>query len=196
MDQLDIFKEKKVVIIDYGAGNIFSVQKALERCGIEPLLSSSKEEIQAASHVVFPGVGHAKNAMEQLKSSGLNELIPTLKMPVLGICLGMQLMCKSTEEGNVQGLGIFNTKVKQFTKDVQVPHMGWNEVAFCKNQLSGAYYFVHSYFAETCEHSFGEAFYPNSFAASLRKDNFWGVQFHPEKSGVLGEQLIQTFLAL
>lgn len=190
----------EVVIIDYGAGNLFSVQKAFERIGVQVTTSSDFEIISSADKVVFPGVGHAKAAMDQLKKSKLDNLIPSLKQPVLGICLGMQLLCESTEEGNIKGLGVFNTKVKRFNDSTLVPQMGWNDVAFKNNMtnqsdLSGAYYFVHSYRAELCSQTVGVCDYQNSFSAVLQQDNFLACQFHPEKSGELGEQFLKTFLA-
>lgn len=204
----------QVVIIDYGAGNIFSVEQAFKRLGIEPILTADPAVIKNATHVIFPGVGHAEAAMKQLKSSGLDKLIPTLTQPVLGICLGMQLMCKHTEEGNVDGLGIFDVGVKHFSKilddenpnesaalealapdqtEIQIPHMGWNDVYF-EDRTKAACYFVHSYFVPLCELTSSACQYPIFFSAGLQKDNFWGMQFHPEKSGAAGEKLIQQFL--
>lgn len=190
----------EVVIIDYGAGNLFSVQKAFERIGVQVKTSSDFEVISSADKVVFPGVGHAKAAMDQLKQSKLDTLIPFLKQPVLGICLGMQLLCESSDEGNIKGLGIFNTKVKCFNDSTLVPQMGWNDVKFenlMTNQstLDGAYYFVHSYRAELCTQTIGVCDYQYPFSAVLQQDNFLACQFHPEKSGVLGEKFLQTFLA-
>jgi glutamine amidotransferase len=190
----------EVVIIDYGAGNLFSVQKAFERIGVQVKTSNDFDVISSADKVVFPGVGHAKAAMDQLKQSKLDALIPSLKQPVLGICLGMQLLCGSTDEGNIQGLGIFNTKVKRFNDSSLVPQMGWNDVKFentmtNQSNLNGAYYFVHSYRAELCMQTIGICDYQNPFSAVLQQDNFLACQFHPEKSGLLGEQFLQTFLA-
>lgn len=190
----------EVVIIDYGAGNLFSVQKAFERIGVQVKTSSDFEVISSSDKVVFPGVGHAKAAMDQLKQTKLDTLIPSLKQPVLGICLGMQLLCESTDEGNIKGLGIFNTKVKRFDDSTLVPQMGWNDVVFNtpmtnQSDLSGAYYFVHSFRAEICTQTIGVCDYQNPFSAVLQQDNFFACQFHPEKSGVLGEQFLQTFLA-
>lgn len=211
----------KIAVIDYGAGNLFSVQQALKRLGKEVVLTRDEAEIRSATHVIFPGVGHAKSAMKQLKGHGLDKVIPTLAQPVLGICLGMQLMCGWNEEGKLDGLGIFqvriesiqfqftNLPIRQFGKwqtgsfegksremrsNYPVPHMGWNDV-----QIDGkaeTFYFVHSYAAEICEDTWGIASYPVPFSAALKKDNFYGVQFHPEKSGSAGEQLLNQFLAL
>lgn len=185
----------KVAIIDYGAGNIFSVQQALIRLGTETVLTADAHEIRTASHVIFPGVGHAKPAMEQLKYSGLDRVISTLTQPVLGICLGMQLMCAYTEEGNTQGLGIFNTRVTKMESGMHypVPHMGWNDVE--TDRGIAAYYFVHSYAAAICPETRGITAYPLPFSAILKKDRFTGVQFHPEKSGKAGEELLRQFLA-
>lgn len=195
----------RVVIIDYGAGNLFSVAKAFERLGVTPIISSDSEVIRSADRVVFPGVGHAKAAMEALRRMELDKLIPTLKQPVLGICLGMQLMCLETEEGQVQGLGIFNAHVRDFrtqyrvfvsdifdSKKLQFPHMGWNDVDF--NGVKKTFYFVHNYAADRCEHTWGVADYGGQFSAALKRDNFSGVQFHPEKSGEVGEQFLRDFL--
>ncbi len=185
-----------IAIIDYGAGNLFSVQQAFKRLGCESVLTRSEQVIRSASHVIFPGVGHAKSAMEQLRKTGLDRVIPTLEQPVLGICLGMQLMCGWNEEGQLDGLHIFQTDVRKINpqEGYPVPHMGWNDV-----QIEGktqAYYFVHSYAAEISPETWGIAAYPEVFSAALRKNNFLGVQFHPEKSGFAGEQLLTQFLAL
>lgn len=191
----------QVVIIDYGAGNLFSVAKAFERLGIKSIISADPHVIQQADRVVFPGVGHAKTAMEALRATGLDKLIPQLKQPVLGICLGMQLMCEWSEEGNVEGLGIFRTKVQHLAKmnktkdqarDLPFPHMGWNDVEFkCSPE---AFYFVHNFAAELCEDTWGLGDYGVQFSAALKRDNFYGVQFHPEKSGEAGEGVIRHFL--
>lgn len=183
-------------MLDYGAGNTFSVQQAFKRLGIEVMLSANKEVIQAATHVIFPGVGHAKAAMEQLKASGLDTLIPVLKQPVIGICLGMQLLCSFSEEGNTKGLGVFDVSVEQFKdKSVIIPHMGWNEVDFDGNPaFNAAYYFVHSYRVPLCAATSGICAYDVPFSAALKKDNFYGVQFHPEKSGEAGSQLLKAFI--
>jgi imidazole glycerol-phosphate synthase subunit HisH len=188
----------KLTIINYGAGNIFSVASAFQRLGIEPVLSSNEEEINSSDLVVFPGVGHAEAAMRQLKATALDQLIPSLKQPVLGVCLGMQLMCDSTEEGNSAGLGIFDgVKVLRFDEQLKVPHMGWNDLENTKGTLTGlqdAVYFVHSYYAPLNEYTIAESNYPFAFSAALEKDNFLACQFHPEKSGKAGEEVLKRFL--
>lgn len=191
-----------VVIIDYGAGNIKSLQFAFSRLGVTAKLSSIPEEIKAADKVVFPGVGQASSAMKMLKKSKLDLVIPTLKQPVLGVCLGMQLLCNSTEEGNTKGLGIFNTDVKQFSTAVKVPQMGWNTIADLKSGLfknikeDAFMYLVHSYYAASNVETIATTLYDIEYASALQKDNFYGVQFHPEKSGEVGAQLLMNFLAL
>ena len=190
-----------VAIIDYGAGNIQSIRFALERLGVSARLSSHPETIQSASHVIFPGVGEASSAMAKLKITQLDALIPELTQPVLGICLGMQLMCNSSEEGNTTGLGIFDTEVVRFKTKRNVPHMGWNEikgsgVLFNKIPNHSHFYLVHSYYAKPNNNTVGLCMYDVNFAAAMAKNNFYGTQFHPEKSGVMGAQLLQNFLSL
>ncbi|UPQ78972.1 imidazole glycerol phosphate synthase subunit HisH [Flavobacterium azooxidireducens] len=192
----------KIAIIDYGAGNIKSIQFALNRLGYEGVLTKNPNEILSADKVIFPGVGEASSAMKKLKNSGLDELIPTLTQPVLGICLGMQLLCNHTEEGNTKGLGIFDTNVIRFSNEVKVPHMGWNDIKmadekqfFCR-EATGFMYFVHSFYAEICHETIATTHYLTDFSAALQKNNFYGVQFHPEKSGLVGEKLLQNFLNL
>ena len=190
----------KLVIINYGAGNIKSIQFAFKRLGIDAVLSNNIDEIKAADKVIFPGVGEASSAMKMLQESGLDKVIPTLKKPVLGICLGMQLMCKSSEEGNTKGLGIFNVDVKKFSNAVKVPQMGWNVIADLKSDLFKGIkekefmYLVHSFYAENCKESIATTDYEIEYASALQKDNFYGVQFHPEKSSVAGEQILKNFL--
>jgi imidazole glycerol-phosphate synthase subunit HisH len=192
----------KIVIIDYGAGNIQSIQFAIERLGQKAVLSSNWEEIQPADKVIFPGVGQASSAMEKLKMSGLDALIPQLTQPVLGICLGMQLMCNSTEESNTKGLGIFDTDIVKFSNKVKVPQMGWNTIYNLKSALfekvkeNDYMYLVHSYYAPKSELSIATTNYEQEYATALQKDNFYGVQFHPEKSAKAGEQILSNFLKL
>ena len=192
----------KLLIIDYGAGNIKSIQFAFKRLGINAILSNNIDEIKAADKIIFPGVGEASSAMKMLKESGLNEVIPKLKQPVLGICLGMQLMCRFSEEGNTKGLGIFDVDVKRFTNSLKVPKMGWNVIFDLKSALFNGVkekefmYLVHSFYAETCDESIATTDYKISYASALQKNNFYGVQFHPEKSGKLGEKILQNFLNL
>ncbi len=192
----------KLVIIDYGAGNIKSIQFAFNRLGVEAVLSQDKEEILNADKVIFPGVGEASSAMEKLKESGLDTLIPKLKQPVLGICLGMQLLCNDTEEGNTKGLGIFNTSVKRFANNLKVPQMGWNVIKDLKSDLfagieENAYmYLVHSYYAAHCDETIAKTDYGINYASALQHNNFYGVQFHPEKSSTAGAKILENFLKL
>jgi len=192
----------KLVIINYGAGNIKSIQFAFKRMGIDAVLSNDPDEILAADKVIFPGVGEASSAMAMLKETGLDALIPTLKQPVLGICLGMQLLCKSTEEGNTAGLGIFETDVKRFSNEVKVPQMGWNVIKDLKSDLfsgikEGAYmYLVHSYYAEHCSQTIAKTDYGINYSSAMQHDNFYGVQFHPEKSSTAGAKILENFIKL
>lgn len=191
-----------VILVDYGAGNIQSLQFALERLNVDAVLSSDKNEISAADKVIFPGVGEASSAMRKLKSSGLDLLIPELKQPVLGICLGMQLMCSQTEEGDTLGLGIFDVSVKRFKSDVKVPQMGWNTLTHMRSPLfhnikNNEYmYSVHSYYAALCKETIAQTQYSLNYSCALQKDNFYGVQFHPEKSSTAGSQILLNFLNL
>lgn len=192
----------KLIIIDYGAGNIKSIQFAFKRLGVDAVLSNDPQEILNADKVIFPGVGEASSAMNKLKETKLEGLIPTLKQPVLGICLGMQLLCNYTEEGDTKGLGIFNTNVKRFSNAVKVPQMGWNTVSNLKSSLfkgindKSFMYLVHSYYAELCPQVIATTNYEIEYASALENDNFYGVQFHPEKSAEAGEQLLMNFLDL
>ncbi len=193
-----------IAIIDYNAGNIQSVEFAMQRLGVDYVTTSNKELIRKADKVIFPGVGEAKNTMEFLKAQGLDTFIKELKQPVLGICLGMQLMCKHSEEGDVNALGIFDTTVKKFipTDGEKVPHMGWNTIIDVKSplfegELEGKYvYFVHSYYAEPCQHTIATTNYVLPYSSALYKDNFYATQFHPEKSGDVGEQILRNFINL
>lgn len=192
----------KIAIIDYGAGNVQSVLFALERLGFEGIVTNDWNTIKKADKVIFPGVGEASSAMKMLVDSRLDVLIPTLKQPVLGICLGMQLMCKYSEEGNTNGLGIFDVNVVKFSQEVKVPQMGWNTVFDLKSQLftgikeNEFMYLVHSYYASLSENTIATTNYELEYSTALQRDNFIGVQFHPEKSGVFGEQILKNFLQL
>ena len=193
-----------IAIIDYNAGNIQSVEFAMERLGVDFITTNDKDLIRKADKVIFPGVGEAKNTMEFLKAQGLDVFIKELKQPVLGICLGMQLMCKHSEEGDVDDLGIFDTNVKLFIPQSgeKVPHMGWNTItdvkgALFQGDLENQYvYFVHSYYAEPCEHTVATTNYILPYSSALQKDNFYAAQFHPEKSGDIGEQILRNFINL
>lgn len=192
----------KIAIIDYGAGNVQSVLYAIERLGFKGIVTSDWNTIKAADKVIFPGVGEAGSAMKKLNESGLDVLIPTLKQPVLGICLGMQLLCTASEEGNTKGLGIFDVEIIRFSNQVKVPQMGWNTIYNLKSALFNGIqpneymYLVHSYYAPLCAEAIATTNYEMEFASALQKDNFYGVQFHPEKSGVFGEQILKNFLNL
>lgn len=192
----------KVVIIDYGAGNIQSIKFALERLGYEGVLSSDAEEIKAADKVIFPGVGEASSAMAKLKSTELDKIIPELKQPVLGICLGMQLMCNRSEEGDTEGLKIFDVDVIHFEKKLKVPHIGWNRIKDLKTELfqdvaeKEYVYLVHSFYAPVCSETIAICDYGINYSSALKKNNFYGVQFHPEKSGVWGEKILDNFLKI
>lgn len=192
----------KIVIIDYGAGNIQSINFALERLGVKAELSSDYSVIEKADKVIFPGVGEAGSAMANIKKHGLENIIPKLKQPVLGICLGMQLMCSYSDEGNTPCLNIFQLSVKRFNVKLKVPHMGWNEIGNLKGGLftnindQSYVYFANSYFVNTSEYTIAETEYGTNFSAALNKNNFYACQFHPEKSGSLGEQILKNFLEL
>jgi len=192
----------KIVIIDYNAGNTKSVKFALQRLGYESVLSADADVIQAADKVIFPGVGEASWAMKELKNKGLDKLIPQLKQPFLGICLGMQLLCKSTQEGDVDTLSIFPVQVKKFEIDLKIPQIGWNNVAFQEQALfkdiqnQAYFYFVHSYYVPLFENTIATSNYEINFSAAIHKDNFWASQFHPEKSGQIGEIVLKNFLEL
>lgn len=192
----------KIVIINYGAGNIQSIMFAIERLGFKAVLSNNPDEIKVADKVIFPGVGEASSAMKMLKESGLDTLIPTLKQPVFGICLGMQLMCNSSEEGNTTGLGIFDVDVVKFSPKVKVPQMGWNNIYNLKSDLfkgiaeNEYMYLVHSFYAPLCSETIATTDYELEYSSALENDNFYGTQFHPEKSGDIGEQILANFLKL
>lgn len=192
----------KVVIINYGAGNIQSIRFAFERLGIHPILTDDAEEIRKADRVIFPGVGEASSAMKKLRATLLDKLIPELKQPVLGICLGMQLMCNYSEEGNTEGLGIFDIDVLRFNHGVKVPQIGWNSIDKLKSDLfkdvnnREFIYLVHSYYAPLCEETIAVSDYGLTYSTALKKENFYGVQFHPEKSSNVGARILENFLKL
>ena len=191
-----------IAIIDYVAGNVKSVENAVKKLGFETLITSDPHEIRNAEKVIFPGVGEASTAMNYLKERNLDILIPTLKQPFLGICLGQQLLCDFSEEGNTKCLGIFNLKVKQFPPTDIVPHMGWNNLQKLQGPLlegismEDNFYFVHSYYCEIGQNTTSECDYILPFSATLQKNNFYGTQFHPEKSGDVGSKILENFLQL
>ena len=192
----------KVVIINYGAGNIQSIKFAFERLGIHPILTDDSEEILTSDRVIFPGVGEASSAMAKLRSTGLDKLIPDLRQPVLGICLGMQLMCEYSEEGDTTGLGIFDVPVKRFNHGVKVPQIGWNTIEDLKSDLFSSIsdkeyiYLVHSYYAPICEDTIAISDYGKAYSSALGRENFYGVQFHPEKSSTVGARILENFIKL
>lgn len=192
----------KVVIVKYNAGNIQSVKYALERLNVNAEVTDKPEEIQKADKVIFPGVGEASSAMNYLRSNNLDEVLKSLHQPFLGICLGMQLMCKHSEENNTECLGIFDVAVKRFPPNDKVPHMGWNTIYDNKSPLLSGIdeneymYFVHSFFAEKHTNTIATCNYINEFSAGLQKDNYFAFQFHPEKSGIAGAKIIENFLKI
>jgi glutamine amidotransferase len=191
-----------IAIVKYNAGNISSVKNAVERLGYSCVVTDDKNLLQQAEKVIFPGVGEASSAMNYLKEKGLDEVIKNLKQPVLGICLGQQLLCQFSEEGITQCLGIFEASVKKFEPKLKVPHMGWNNISEINSELYNGistdenFYFVHSYYAEICQETTAICEYIVPFSASMQKDNFYATQFHPEKSSGAGEQLLLNFLKL
>lgn len=197
-----------IVIIKYNAGNIESVNNALQRQGVLAEITGDHEKIKEADKVIFPGVGEASTTMAYLKKEGLDKLIPSLTQPVLGICLGLQLMCSHSEEGDTPCLGIFEEKVKRFIPEpgmeyiTKVPHMGWNNITYLNSKLfdesidNQFVYFVHSYYATVGEHTAAVGNYINPFSAALHKDNFYATQFHPEKSGPVGAKILANFLRI
>ncbi|GGK67875.1 imidazole glycerol phosphate synthase subunit HisH [Rufibacter glacialis] len=192
----------KTVIVDYKAGNVQSVLFALERLGVQATVSANAEEIQSADKVIFPGVGEASSAMRALKAHHLDQLLPTLTQPFLGVCLGMQLLCQHSEEGDTDMLGIIPVQVKRFEVAMKVPHMGWNNLHHLKGDLFTGIkddeyaYFVHSFYAPVTEYTIAQSSYPEPFSAALQYKNFYAVQFHTEKSGAPGAQILQNFLNL
>lgn len=194
-----------VAIVKYNAGNVCSVDYALRRLGVEARLTADETELRKADKVIFPGVGEASTTMAYLHASGLDQVIRSLCQPVLGICLGMQLMCNHSEEGDAQGLGIFDVDVKRFRPqrhEDKIPHMGWNTLSATRGELFAGFdkeeyvYFVHSYYVPLCEGTAAVANYIHPFSAALQKDNFYATQFRPEKSGSVGERILHNFLAL
>ena len=195
----------KVAVVKYNAGNIRSVDYALKRLGVEAVITADKEELQSADKVIFPGVGEAETTMNHLMATGLDELIKNLRQPVFGICLGMQLMCRYSEEGEVDCLNIFDVGVKRFVPqkhEDKVPHMGWNTIGKTNSKLFEGFteeefvYFVHSFYVPTCDFTAATTDYIHPFSAALHKDNFYATQFHPEKSGKTGEKILTNFLNL
>jgi glutamine amidotransferase len=191
-----------IAIIKYNGGNVNSVQNALNRLNVDSIITDDPEQILKADKVIFPGVGEASSTMKLLKERELDLLIPSLKQPVLGICLGMQLMCKGNEEGDTEGMGIFDINVRKFPAKDIVPHMGWNTLSgqtsslFSGIEKSSDVYFVHSYYCELSDFTTSVCDYILPFSASLQKDNFYAVQFHPEKSGMVGNQIVKNFINL
>jgi len=191
-----------VAIVKYNAGNIYSVVNALTRLGVKPLLTDDAEQLQKADRVLFPGQGEARGAMEYLKARRLDEVIRSLRQPVFGICVGQQLLCRHSEEGDVDCIGVFDAEVKRFTPtrhDEKVPCMGWNQLYDVKGSLfreDSYVYFVHSYYVPLCADTAATADYILPYSAALQKDNFYACQFHPEKSGRVGEQILKNFLEL
>jgi glutamine amidotransferase len=201
----------KIAIIKYNAGNVQSVTYALQRLGIEPVLTDDEQEIRSADRVIFPGVGEASTAMYYLRKKGLDKLIPTLEQPVLGVCLGLQLMCRFSDENNTECLNIFDLTVKRFDsskartaggESLKIPHMGWNTLSDYKSALlkglpANAYvYYVHSYYAPLSEYTIATTHYIDPFSAMLHRDNFYACQFHPEKSGQAGSAILANFVSL
>lgn len=193
-----------IAIVDYKMGNLRSVENALRRLGADFTVTADADVIRRADKVLLPGVGNAAEAMENLRAAGLVEVIRSLRQPVLGICVGMQVMCRHSEEGDVDCLGIFDARVKRFTPspELKVPHMGWNKIGNLETKLfkdleGGIYvYFVHSYYPELCPDTIATATHGVMFSAALKYENFYGTQFHPEKSGDVGERIIANFLQL
>ncbi len=196
----------KVAILKYNAGNVFSVLHALKRIGVEAVVTDDPATLRSADRVIFPGVGEASTAMGYLREHSLDALIMSLTQPVLGICIGMQLLCRHSEEGDTDCLGIFDVPVCRFNHasapEMKIPHMGWDTIEATPGKLidahsaAGHLYFVHSYYAPVCEHTIATCNYITPFSAALHKDNFYATQFHPEKSGSVGETILKNFITL
>ncbi|MEQ9426806.1 MAG: imidazole glycerol phosphate synthase subunit HisH [Cyclobacteriaceae bacterium] len=192
----------KVGIVKYNAGNVRSVSMALNRLGVEPVVSDDVEVLDSCDRIIFPGVGEASTAMKYLNHKNLQKAIPEFKMPFLGVCLGLQLMCRHTEENDTKCLNIFELNVKRFPPEKKIPHMGWNTLSKLKSPLfkgvdEGAYlYFVHSYYADTSIETIAETDYIVPFSAALQKENFYAMQAHPEKSGAIGQKILENFLSI
>lgn len=192
----------KVVIVKYNSGNSCSVAFALERLGVIPVITDVAEDLLAADKIIFPGVGEASTAMKYLRERELDKVIVNLKQPVLGICLGMQLMCERSEEGNTDCLGIFKQNVIKFSNENKVPQIGWNTIFNLNSKLfdnikeSEYMYFVHSYYVEKSVNTIASTYYGLEYTSALQKNNFWGVQFHPEKSGARGQEILKNFIEL
>lgn len=193
----------KIAIVKYNAGNVQSLTFALNRLGVQPVLTDDRNQLKTADKVIFPGQGEASSAMRSLQERGLVDVLKDLEQPFLGICLGMQLMCRSSEENNTRGLGIIPQQVRRFNKPgLKVPHMGWNDISGLRSPLleriseNSYLYFVHSYYVPLCEYTIATCQYPDPFSAALKKGNYYAVQPHPEKSGDAGIQLLENFLKL
>ncbi|MBR5470440.1 MAG: imidazole glycerol phosphate synthase subunit HisH [Paludibacteraceae bacterium] len=192
----------KVAIIKYNAGNVCSIYNAINRLGIEPIITDNSEQILTADKIIFPGVGEASSAMQYLKQHNLDSVIKDLKQPLLGICLGMQLLCRFSEENNTPCLGIFNQDIKKFTSSNKIPQIGWNSIDTLSSELfkginNNEYvYFVHSYYAEISENTIAATDYGIKYSSALQKGNFYATQFHPEKSGFIGSKIIENFINL